>query len=84
MILNDRLKGSGEPVIVLGDPNDGVGTNTLNILTEQSSFYLDGYFSEGSDKGLYSVATLQASGPNATPITPMSTKIAWRPWTTSW
>ena len=58
IILNDYLEGTGQSVVVLGDLNDGVNTNTLNVLTGQPTFLLDGRTSEGSDKGLYSVATL--------------------------
>lgn len=58
IILNGYLEGTGQSVVVLGDLNDGVNTNTLNVLTGQPTFLLDDRTSEGSDKGLYSVATL--------------------------
>lgn len=58
VILNSHLEGTGQPVIVLGDLNDGIQSNTLNIVTGQPTFLLDGRPSEGSDRGLYSVSTL--------------------------
>jgi len=58
VILNDHLVGNGQPVVVLGDLNDGINSNTLNIMTSQPTFMLDGRASEGSDRGLYSVATM--------------------------
>lgn len=58
MILNDHLAGGGRGVVVLGDLNDGVNSNTLNIVSAQPGFNLKGRPSEGSDRGLYSVANL--------------------------
>lgn len=58
MILTDLMKGTGQPVVVLGDLNDGQGSNTLNILTGQPN-YLVGLSSGGSDVDLYSAGTLQ-------------------------
>ncbi len=58
VILNDYLTGNGHPVAVLGDLNDGIQSNTLNIMTGQPTFLLDGRPSEGSDVGLYSVSTM--------------------------
>ena len=58
VILNDYLKVGGQPAVVLGDLNDGIQSNTLNIMTAQPTFLLDGRASEGSDVGLYSVSTM--------------------------
>ena len=58
MILTEVMKGNEQPVVVLGDLNDGQGSNTLNILTGQPR-YLLGLSSGGSDVDLYSAGTLQ-------------------------
>ena len=58
MILTEEMKGSEIPVVVLGDLNDGQGSNTLNILSGQPN-YLLGLSSGGSDVDLYSAGTLQ-------------------------
>ena len=58
VILTDRLKNTDEPVVVLGDVNDGTLSNTLNILTGQPN-YLMGFSQGGSDTDLYTVQTLQ-------------------------
>lgn len=59
MILTDLMKGTDTPIIVLGDLNDGVGSNTLNIITEQPR-YLVGVDSRGGrDTALYTTNRLQ-------------------------
>lgn len=58
MILTDLMKGTDEPVILLGDVNDGLLSNTLNILTGQPR-YLMGFSTGGGDTDLYTAQTLQ-------------------------
>lgn len=58
MILIDRLKNTDDPVVVLGDINDGTLSNTANILTGQPN-YLVGLRSGGIDDALYTSQTLQ-------------------------
>lgn len=57
-MLTERLKGNETPVVVLGDVNDGVHSNTHNILTEQPQ-YLSGGALGGGDVALYAAQTLQ-------------------------
>lgn len=61
IILNLAMTGTGDPVVVLGDLNDGQLSNTLEILSGQPSYrlYADSTAAKRSDKGLYTVATLQ-------------------------
>ncbi|GAD01232.1 predicted extracellular nuclease [Agarivorans albus MKT 106] len=59
MILTEQMKHTDTPVIVLGDLNDGQASNTLNILTEQPRFLLDGDARGGADNALYSAGTMQ-------------------------
>lgn len=58
MILTDAMKKNDNPVVVLGDLNDGQHSNTLNILTEQPNYLFSGY-KGGSDTALYAVEALQ-------------------------
>ena len=58
VLLTEEMKGTVTPVIVLGDLNDGDGSNTLNVLTEQPR-YLVGGARGGGDIALYSAQTLQ-------------------------
>ena len=58
MMMTETMKGNDEPVVVLGDLNDGKKSNTLNILSDQPN-YLMGLSKGGSDVGLYSAGTLQ-------------------------
>lgn len=58
VILTQLMKATDEPVVVLGDLNDGPDTSTLNILTEQPTFVAS-TASGGSDTALYSVQSLQ-------------------------
>jgi hypothetical protein len=58
MILTEELKGNENPVVVLGDLNDGSLSNTLNILTGQPNYLFSGS-TGGSDTALYTVGTLQ-------------------------
>ena len=57
-LLTSRMKGNDDPVVVLGDINDGQHSNTANILTEQPR-YLVGDARGGADNGLYTAQTLQ-------------------------
>jgi hypothetical protein len=57
-ILTEAMKGNDNPVIVLGDINDGEFSNTANILTEQPK-YLVGDSVGGGDTALYTAQTLQ-------------------------
>ncbi|MFG6102011.1 endonuclease/exonuclease/phosphatase family protein [Leptothoe sp. EHU-05/26/07-4] len=59
MILTERMKNTHEPVVVLGDLNDGESSNTLNILTGQPNYILSGLEQGGSDVDLYAVSRLQ-------------------------
>ncbi len=59
MILTKEMKGTGIPVVVIGDLNDGQHSNTLNIITEQPNYLLSGLNKGGSDVGLYTVGTLE-------------------------
>ncbi len=59
MILMEEMKGNNNPVVVLGDLNDGQHSNTLNILTGQPNYLLSGLSQGGSDTDLYTVVTLQ-------------------------
>lgn len=58
VILNLTMKHTDEPVIVMGDINDGQGSNTQNILTEQPG-YLFGDARGGGDTALYSAQIMQ-------------------------
>ena len=58
MILTETMKDNDNPVVVLGDLNDGQHSNTINILTEQPNYLFSGY-KGGSDTALYTVETLQ-------------------------
>jgi predicted extracellular nuclease len=58
VLLTEVMKGTGTPVLVLGDLNDGQHSNTIDILTEQPS-YLVGESHGGADIGLYTAQTLQ-------------------------
>ncbi len=58
LILTDITKKTDTPVIVLGDINDGVHSNTLNILGGQPR-YLTGLSSGGADTDLYTAQVLQ-------------------------
>jgi len=59
LILTERLKGTDEPAIVLGDLNDGQTSNTLNILTGQPNYLLSPLSQGGSDADLYAASRLQ-------------------------
>ncbi|GAB4382558.1 endonuclease/exonuclease/phosphatase family protein [Albidovulum sp.] len=58
MILTAEMKGTGTPVVVIGDCNDGQHSNTQNILTGQPRF-LTTLSVGGGDTDLYSAQTLQ-------------------------
>jgi predicted extracellular nuclease len=59
MILTDEIKGNDNPVVVIGDLNDGQHSNTINILTGQPNYLLSGLSQGGSDVDLYTAGTLQ-------------------------
>ena len=61
IILNDLMRGTHSPVVVLGDLNDSQLSNTLTLLTEQPAlrFFAASRRGSSSDRGLYSAATLQ-------------------------
>lgn len=58
MILNEEMKNTDTPVVVLGDCNDGQHSNTLNIMTGQPRF-LPTLSKGGGDTDLYAAQTLQ-------------------------
>ena len=58
MILTAEMKGTGTPVVVLGDCNDGQQSNTLNVMTGQPRF-LTALSEGGGDNDLYTTQTLQ-------------------------
>lgn len=58
VILNEKMKHTDEPVVVLGDLNDGQHSNTLNVITGQPK-YLFGESKGGGDTDLYTVGALQ-------------------------
>lgn len=58
MILTEEMKGTGTPVVVIGDCNDGQHSNTQNILTGQPRF-LTTLSTGGGDIDLYAAQTLQ-------------------------
>ena len=58
VILNLVMKDTDQPVIVIGDINDGQSSNTQNILTGQPS-YLFGDSKGGGDTALYSAQIMQ-------------------------
>ena len=61
VLLTQWMKGNDRAVVVLGDLNDGVQSNTLGIITQQPRFRLSPSSRVGSssDVGLYSTALLQ-------------------------
>lgn len=58
VILNAKMKNTDEPVVVLGDLNDGQHSNTLNVITGQPN-YLFGESLGGGDTDLYTVGAMQ-------------------------
>jgi hypothetical protein len=57
-IITEATKNNEDPVVIMGDVNDGLLSNTLNILTDQPN-YLMGLSLGGSDIALYAAQTLQ-------------------------
>jgi predicted extracellular nuclease len=57
-ILTEQMRGNDTPAVVLGDINDGMLSNTANILTAQPR-YLVGNRLGGADSALYTTQTLQ-------------------------
>ncbi len=60
-LLNERMRDTDVPVVVLGDYNDSPNSNTLAIVTAQPSFrfYADSRAGWTSDRGLYVAGALQ-------------------------
>jgi predicted extracellular nuclease len=60
ILLDRRMDDNHDPVVVLGDCNDGTLSNTLQILTRQPSYGLSIKSRAGrqSEKGLYTTAQL--------------------------
>jgi predicted extracellular nuclease len=58
-IITARIKETDDPVVVLGDLNDGEDSNTLNILTAQPNYLKPFSRPAGSDAALYSAQALQ-------------------------
>ena len=59
MFITEEIKYTDTPVVVMGDLNDGMLSNTLNIISEQPNYLLSGHSKGGSDVGLYNANTLQ-------------------------
>lgn len=55
-LLNNAMKGTDTPTVVVGDLNDDPRSNTLAILTEQPSL---AHTARGGDNALYSVLQMQ-------------------------
>ncbi len=60
MMLVDRLKDTDSPVILMGDLNDGDGSNTINILTGQPNYLASPLSLGGGDTDLYNLGQLRA------------------------
>lgn len=58
IIMTEEMKDTDTPVVVLGDVNDGVHSNTMNILSSQPTF-LTGLRPGGGDIDLYTTQILQ-------------------------
>ncbi|PZO09928.1 MAG: nuclease [Leptolyngbya foveolarum] len=61
VLLTTLMKGTDQPVVVLGDLNDGVLSNTLSIITQQppSRMYESSRVGNRNDAGLYTASLLQ-------------------------
>lgn len=59
MMVTDALKGTDEPLILLGDLNDGAESNTLALISGQPNYITNILRRGGSDDDLYSVGKLQ-------------------------
>lgn len=58
-MITELAKGTPEPVVVIGDLNDGQHSNTLNILTAQPNYLKPFRTPAGADDALYSAQSLQ-------------------------
>jgi predicted extracellular nuclease len=58
-MLTQKMKGSDDPVVVLGDLNDGQHSNTLNIVSSQPNYLKPWSRPAGGDADLYSAQALQ-------------------------
>lgn len=61
VLLTKQMKDNDEPVVVLGDLNDGQLSNTLSIITQQPPFrmYESSRVANRNDVGLYTSSILQ-------------------------
>ena len=60
MIVTDHLRDNDDPVVVLGDFNDGDRSNTIDIVSGGPNYLRAPWSLGGSDTDLYSVAVLDA------------------------
>ena len=60
MLLIDRYKDNDAPVVVLGDLNDGLQSNTLEIIAGEPNYLRAPWSNYGSDTDLYSVSAIQS------------------------
>ena len=60
MIVTDHVKENDDPVVVLGDFNDGNRSNTIDIVSGGPNYLRAPWSRGGSDTDLYSVAVLDA------------------------
>lgn len=58
-MITARTKGTDDPVVVIGDLNDGQHSNTLNIITAQPNYLKPFSRPSGADAALYSAQALQ-------------------------
>ncbi len=58
-MLTQRMKATDDPVVVLGDLNDGMHSNTLNIISSQPNYLKPFSRPAGGDADLYSAQALQ-------------------------
>lgn len=58
-LLTEKMKNSDDPVVVLGDLNDGQHSNTLNIISSQPNYLKPFSRPAGGDADLYSAQALQ-------------------------
>ena len=58
-MITERTRNTDEPVVVIGDLNDGQLSNTLNIITAQPNYLKPFSRLAGADAALYSAQALQ-------------------------
>ena len=59
MIITEKSKANDDPIVVLGDLNDGAQSTTLNIIAGNPNYLRAPWAEGGSDTDLYSVGALQ-------------------------